>query len=229
MIKERNFPHDMGGEKAGPIPLSLKDFDQRDPIVFKEEWHARALAITVLSGAHGKWTLDESRHIRETLPEDDYRSLSYYEKWLSGLAGLLVRHGLVSRDELKAGDAAIQPLQEKTLRGDQVKSAMDKGSPSIRDIDQAPRFKIGDIVTTKSPEITAQVENGHTRLPRYAALKKGVVIAYYGGHILPDRNAHGLDDAADHLYAVQFKASDLWDESDDRDHVVVDCWESYLT
>ena len=103
------------------------------------------------------------------------------------------------RDELKAGDAAIQPLQEKTLRGDQVKSVMDKGSPSIRDIDQAPRFKIGDIVTTKSPEITAQVENGHA-IATYAALKKGVVIAYYGGHILPDRNAHGIDDAADHLY-----------------------------
>ena len=223
MTMRKFFPHDMGGEEAGPVIP-----DAQDAPVFKENWHAHALAITVLSGAHGKWNLDESRHIRETLPTEDYTSFSYYEKWLSGLAGLLVRHGLVSKDELKDGSADTQPLKEKTLLAKDVRAVMDKGGPSGRPIETPRKFNLGDQVHTKSPEETARVENGHTRLPRYASEKNGIVVAYHGAHVLPDSNAHGLGENPEHLYAVKFKASDIWQDANDQDHVVVDCWESYL-
>ena len=55
MTMRKIFPHDMGGEEAGPVIP-----DAQEAPVFKEDWHARALAITVLSGAHGKWNLDVS-------------------------------------------------------------------------------------------------------------------------------------------------------------------------
>ena len=223
MTERRYFPHDMGGEQSeAVIP------DQNDSKVFKEDWHARALAITVLSGAHGKWNLDESRHIRETLPNEDYTSFSYYEKWLSGLAGLLVRHQLVSREELSSGNVPELPLQQTTLVADKVRAVMDKGGPSERSMDSSPKFQIGDHVKTLTPEKTALVKNGHTRLPKYAADKNGVIIAYHGGHVLPDSNAHGLGENPEHLYAVQFKSCDIWQGADNRDYVVVDCWESYL-
>ena len=223
MTERRYFPHDMGGEQSDAVIP-----DQNDSKVFKEDWHARALAITVLAGAHGKWNLDESRHIRETLPIDDYTSFSYYEKWLSGLAGLLVRHQLVSGEELASGDVSELPLQQKTLTADKVRAVMNKGGPSERSMDTSPKFQIGDRVKTLSPEKTAIVKNGHTRLPKYAADKNGVIIAYHGGHVLPDSNAHGLGENPEHLYAVQFKSSDIWQDADERDYVVVDCWESYL-
>lgn len=224
-MTRRHFPHDMGGEDGSAvIPDAL------DGPVFKEDWHSRALAITVLSGAHGKWNLDESRHIRETLPSEDYEKFSYYEKWMSGLANLLVRHGLVTRQELKQGHAdALSELQPKTLTHDKVKAAMAKGGPTTRP-DQRPRkFNLGDKVTTKHPEETALVANGHTRLPQYAGGKQGVIIAHYDSHILPDSHAHGLGEAPEHLYAVEFLASDLFADAAQGDKVVVDCWESYLT
>jgi nitrile hydratase len=223
MTARRHFPHDMGGQKGSAVIP-----DAETAPVFKEEWQARALAITVLSGALGKWNIDESRHIREALPEDDYKTFSYYEKWLSGLAGLLVRHGLVSRDELKKGTAAEHPMLEKTLPADRVRTALDKGASSARDISTPPKYAVGDQITTRNPAETARVENGHTRLPQYAAGKQGVITAYHGGHVLPDSNAHGLGECPEHLYAVQFRATDLWDNADRRDHVIVDCWESYL-
>ncbi len=227
-MTRRYFPHDMGGQEDGPV---IPDFG-REP-VFKEEWHGRALAITVLSGAHGKWNLDESRHMRELLPPEDYNRFSYYEKWMSGLACLLVRHGLVSRDELEAGTADTAAMQAKTLPAARVVEVMMSGGPSARGVVSTPKFKHGDQVTTRRQEDTARVTNGHTRLPQYAAQKTGVIVAHHGGHVLPDSNAHdwqtGDGEAPEHLYAVKFKATDLFDDADPRDHVVVDCWESYLT
>ena len=118
--------------------------------------------------------------------------------------------------------------QQKTLTADKVRAVMDKGGPSERSMDTSPKFQIGDRVKTLTPEKTAIVKNGHTRLPKYAADKNGVIIAYHGGHVLPDSNAHGLGENPEHLYAVQFKSCDIWQDADNRDYVVVDCWESYL-
>ena len=214
----------MGGDAAGPVVP-----DPEGAPVFKEDWHARAMAVTVLSGAHGEWTLDESRHTRECLPMQDYARFSYYEKWLAGLANLLVRHGLADRDELASGTAEASGMRARTLRAEKVRSAMEKGGPSARPMVGEPRFKPGDLVRTRTPEDTARVADGHTRLPGYAAGKPGEVVACHGGHVLPDSNAHGLGEAPEHLYSVRFAASELWgEEAEEKDSVVVDCWESYL-
>ena len=36
--------------------------------IFKEKWHARALAITLATGSLKQWNLDMTRHARECLP-----------------------------------------------------------------------------------------------------------------------------------------------------------------
>ncbi len=227
----KNFPHDMGGQnphEGAVIP------DIKDAKVFKEPWHGRALAITILAGAHGKWNLDESRHARETLPQEDYRNFSYYEKWMGGLANLLVKHGLVDTDELIKGHAhtpndADEPLCPNTLRADMVRDVMDKGTPTTRPSQAPPKFKIGNTVMTTTPDAAAMAANGHTRLPAYVAAKTGVIVKHYNSHILPDSHAHGMGEAPTHLYAVEFSAVDLWGNAAKAgDMVVVDCWESYL-
>ena len=70
---------------------------------------------------------------------------------------------------------------------------------------------------------------GHTRLPRYARGKRGIVRADRGVHLFPDRRAAGEDEAAEQLYNVEFGASELWgDRAPPRDTVRLDLWDSYL-
>ncbi|MEU9054107.1 SH3-like domain-containing protein [Streptomyces sp. NPDC048384] len=67
----------------------------------------------------------------------------------------------------------------------------------------------------------------HTRLPRYARGKRGVVIEPEGPAELADVSAQGRADVpVEQVYAVLFRARDLWGEGDH--HVVLDLWESYL-
>ena len=78
-------PHDMGGRFGdGNIPIKLKDgrFIDDEP-VFKFEWHAKALAVTLAAAPVGKWSIDKGRFFRECLPPLDYSRFSYYEKWIS--------------------------------------------------------------------------------------------------------------------------------------------------
>lgn len=67
----------------------------------------------------------------------------------------------------------------------------------------------------------------HTRLPRYARGQIGEVVESEGAHQLPDESAQGLDaPRVENVYAVRFKARDLWGTGDHT--VTVDLWESYL-
>jgi nitrile hydratase subunit beta len=86
------------------------------------------------------------------------------------------------------------------------------------------RFAVGDAVMTRNLH-----PPGHTRLPRYARGKRGVIQRLYGAQIFPDTNAHGLGENPQPLYAVRFEARDLWGEAAESDQTVsLDLWESYL-
>ncbi len=196
---------------------------------FDADWHRRALALTLAMGAHGAWNLDTSRHARESLAPQDYARFSYYEKWMAGLADLLVAKGLVSAGELAGETPAQQPLAERTLRAEQVAAVLARGGPADRPSEVAPQFVPGDRVRTRARAANATVDGGHTRLPTYAAGAEGRIIRCHGCHVLPDSAAHGLGDAAEPLYAVVFQASELWSHPEHpRDEVVLDLWQSYL-
>ena len=217
--------HDMGG-RFGDGPVTS---DAPGAPVFAEDWHARALAVTLSCGALGQWNIDISRHARERLAPRDYTRFSYYEKWIAALANLLVEKGLVTREELAAGHGAgPSPLAGKTLKADAVAAALARGGPADRPGGPPPRFAPGDTVRTRKAGNLA-VPGGHTRLPAYAAGAKGHILRRQGAHVLPDSNAHGRGEAPEPLYAVAFPAAELWLQPEHpRDEVILDLWQSYL-
>ena len=70
---------------------------------------------------------------------------------------------------------------------------------------------------------------GHTRLPRYARAKRGVIVRDHGVYRFPDTFVAGLGDKRQHVYAVRFAARELWgDTASARDSVHLDLFEDYL-
>ncbi len=218
--------HDMGGRFGhGPVDPGRPD----DP-VFAQDWHARALAVTLAAGALGQWNIDMSRHARERLCPRDYVNFSYYEKWLAGLADLLVETGVLTQDELRGeAEDAPHPLAGRCLRAEAVAGVLARGGPADRPCPAEPAFGVGQAVRTRRPAANRLVDGGHTRLPAYAAGALGYINRVHGCHVLPDSNAHGLGEAPEPLYSVRFRAGQLWAAPEHPgDEVLLDLWQSYL-
>jgi nitrile hydratase subunit beta len=190
---------------------------------FHAPWERQALALTLAMGATGAWNIDMSRRARETLP--DYRSLSYYQIWISGLERLLIEHGLVEADEIAAG-ARLHPARPglRVLRADAVPATLARGAPTQRPAVKTARFAVGDRVRTR-----AEVVDHHTRLPGYARGKTGRIDRVLGAHVFADAHAHGLGEQPQWLYTVVFSARELWGTgAEERQSVSIDAWEPYL-
>lgn len=215
-----NGAQDLGGQHGmGPVE------PERDEPYFHAEWEKRALGLTLSCGAFGAWTIDESRHARESLAPATYLSASYYEIWMRGLETLLQRHGFVSPAELAAGQMLEKGRDPKRiLTAEMVPGVLARGGPCDRPAPDAPRFAAGDRVRTKNfnPET-------HTRLPRYARAKQGIVEAVQGAFVFPDDNAHGKGENPQWVYTVVFDGGEIWGEGADPTLTVsIDAWESYL-
>jgi len=217
-----NGPQDLGGQ-AGFGPIA----PEADEPVFHARWEARALGLTLAAGALGRWSIDESRHARESLHPADYYASSYYAIWIKALETLLLRHGLVTRDELRAGNPggdAVREGERRVLRAAGVPGMLARRTPYAREIAQAPAFAPGDRVRT-----AVMHPPGHTRLPRYARGKLGTVERVNGAHVFPDSNAHGRGEAPQWLYTVVFDAAEIWGrDADPAQRLSIDAWESYL-
>lgn len=216
-----NGGQDLGGMMGfGPVA------PEKDEPVFHADWEKRALAVTIATGALGGWTIDESRHARETLAPQDYLTSSYYEIWLKGLTKLLLRKGLVSEEELSRGQAlGPAPVTPRPVPdAETMRAALARGGSTERSASAEPRYRPGDIVRT-----IVIHPAGHTRLPRYARGKTGRIESVNGIHVFPDTNAHGGGELPQALYTVAFEGPELWGRDGDPGLVVnVDCWESYL-
>lgn len=215
-----NGVHDMGGMHGlGPVA------PEADEPLFHAAWEKRALALTLAAGAWRLWNIDQSRHARERIPGPEYLRSSYYEKWIAGLEALMVQTGLLTQAELEAGRPAPGAAKRTPpLKAAQVAATLARGGPANRDVPALPGFKPGARVRARNLHPT-----GHTRLPRYARGKVGVVERYHGVHVFPDANAHGLGEQPQPLYSVRFEARELWGESAaTRSAVYVDLWEAHL-
>ena len=201
-----NGPQDLGGQMGfGPVA------PEKDEPIFHADWEKRVLGMTLSAGAMGRWTLDEGRHARESLHPADYYASSYYEIWIKGLEVLLQRHGFVTAEELARGKALVEGAAPKhVLKAAEVPAVLAKGGPCDRPVETPARFKKGDRVRTKNFN-----PKGHTRLPRYARGRLGIVDAVRGGFVFPDTNAHGQGENPQWLYTVVFDAGEIWGESAD--------------
>ena len=214
-----NTIHDMGGMHG----FGKVEPEANEP-VFHGAWEGRVHAMQRVLGAAGLWTIDAGRASLETLPPATYLASTYYQRWFLGLERRVVAHGLVAADELAAGHSLYAPRKLPRM------SLADAGKPPIRGNFERPatvhaRFKPGDRVRTRNINPAT-----HTRLPRYARDKKGVVEAIRGCHVYPDTAALDIhNESPQWLYTVVFTGRELWgDAADPAIKVSIEAFEPYL-
>ena len=215
-----NGPHDLGGQMGfGPVA------PEPDEPYFHADWERRALGVVLSCGAFGAWSLDESRHARECIPPAAYLSASYYEIWIRALEVLLERHGFATGEEIAAGHKrADGATARRVLKADMVAGVLARGGPCDRPVEAAPEFAVGDRVRARNFHPAT-----HSRLPRYAKGKAGVVEAVQGAFVFPDDNAHGKGENPQWVYTVVFDGAEIWGEGAEPGLTVsIDAWESYL-
>jgi nitrile hydratase subunit beta len=221
-----NGVHDIGGmDGFGPVRP-----EPGEP-VFHEPWEGRVFAITITGAGQPRSTLDAGRHRLERLDPVVYLASSYYERWLAALETGLIDAGTLTADEIeaRAGQFAANPDTAPVRRddpavADRIAAGLRAGNPATRPIRRQPRFAAGDPVVTRNLN-----PHGHTRLPRYARGKRGVVARHHGAHVFPDSNAHGLGENPQHLYSVRISARELWGgAAEPNESILIDLWESYL-
>jgi nitrile hydratase len=159
------------------------------------------------------------------MPPATYLTWSYYEHWYFATAQSLLQAGMVTIEELRTGRAAAgRPKRNDAMRPESVEAAATRGGNFARAIDAPPRFAVGQAVVTRNLNPT-----GHTRLPRYARGKRGLIHHWHGAQVFADSSARGDGECPQHLYSVMFSARELWGaDAAPQDKVHLDLWESYL-
>ena len=99
-----------------------------------------------------------------------------------------------------------------------------KGTSARVAADLPSRFRSGDRVVTRNIHPL-----GHTRLPRYARGRRGVIDRDHGVFVFPDAHALERGRAPQHCYSVRFEARELWGPAASaQDVVYIDLWDDYL-
>ncbi|MBX9965311.1 MAG: nitrile hydratase subunit beta [Burkholderiales bacterium] len=214
-----NGLHDMGGMHGFG-----KVVPETDEPAFHADWEGRVLGLVRSLLFTRAWNIDIFRHDQERLPPQVYLKVSYYHRWLLSITQSALTYGLVERDELAAGHA-LHPAKpvERTMKLADAHVAYIRG-PFARTPQREARFEPGDRVRTRNINPV-----GHTRLPRYARDKEGLVEAIRGCHVYPDSKAAGKGDDPQWLYTVAFSAREVWGEHADPTLTVsIDAFEPYL-
>ncbi len=211
---------DLGGMMGfGPV------IEEPNEPLFHDPWEARVLGMVVALGACGKWNIDMSRFARERMQPADYMRTPYYQIWMEATVRLLIEREMISEKEIKADAMIDSPVTVKRkLEAADVNAVLFAGAPADRPPKVAAIFGTGDQVRTINNH-----PQTHTRLPRYARDKVGVVTKVHGCHVFPDSNSRGLGEDPQWLYKIEFSASTLWgDQGSAADTVSLDLWEPYL-
>ena len=211
--------HDMGGMDG----FGKVEIEPNEP-VFLAPWEGRVLAMQRAMGYAGAWHIDHSRFAQEKLPPAIYLSVSYYHRWALAMESNVTERGYATRDELKAGHAltAGKNLPRKMTR-ETIGAGMCRNS-CYRPQQAPAKFKPGDRVRTRNIHPAS-----HTRLPRYARGKVGVIERCHGCHMFPDSVAADRGDDPQWLYTVVFESRELWGpDADPALKISIDAFEPYL-
>jgi nitrile hydratase len=214
-----NGIHDMGGmQDMGPI-----DIEKNEP-VFHARWEARVAAIGKALAPTGRLK-GGLRPPIENLPPLEYLRMSYYEKRLVSLVERMLAGGAVTRAELDSGSPAAGSAKSvPALKAADVGAFMRRTPSLLNDNLVAPRFQVGQAVRARNINPVT-----HTRLPRYARGKSGVIDRDRGVAAFPDTSVYGQGDKPQHVYSVRFAAREVWGAgAAAQDTVYIDMWEDYL-
>ncbi len=93
--------HDMGGLPAGPVERNEHDYAL---------WEKRVDALLVLLASKERdlVRVDELRRGIEQLGPGAYDELSYYERWIASITGVLLEKGVFTSDELGRRMAEVE-------------------------------------------------------------------------------------------------------------------------
>jgi nitrile hydratase len=151
--------------------------------------------------------------------------MTYYERWVIRLEAQVVKFGFVTQEEMESGKAAPGSTRATPALTLATSSRwLNRGIASSQDPGVPPLFAVGERVRARNINPI-----GHTRLPRYARGKNGIVARDHGVYIFPDTHAAFQGEKRQHVYSVQFSARELWGESaSPRDSVSLDMWDDYL-
>ena len=216
-----NGVHDMGGmQDMGPIPI-----EKNEP-VFHEPWEGRALALLLACGdlypEHFAF-----RFAIEQIPPAEYLQMNYFERLVEATENMLLIAGVLKRGEIASGKPAAGSAKAKPAfsAANVVAALISQDDPSRLKIALPARFEAGQRVRSRNINPT-----GHTRLPRYARAKTGVIVRDQGVFALQDSNAAGFQSGKpQHVYSVRFSASELWgNNAAPQDAVYIDMWEDYV-
>ena len=215
-----NGVHDLGGMHGfGPIVR-----EANEPL-FHAAWEAHVRSIAMLAGERDYFTLDAFRYGIERMEPEHYLRAPYFERWHTTVELNLLENRFLSADDLNARTEYVRQHPGAALPQEGDTAPM-RETPDER-VDRVPplsRFAIGDPVVTRNVH-----PSGHTRLPRYARGKRGIIQRLHGPQVFPDTNAVGLGENPQPLYSVQFDARELWGESAEPGQTVsLELWESYL-
>jgi nitrile hydratase len=160
-----------------------------------------------------------------------YLASSYYEKLLYTRTQGMIEAGVFTQEELddrvahfRSNPNATPPQRIDPELVQRVLAETFAPESHRKEIDIRPAFEIGDTVRARNMH-----PMGHTRLPRYARGRRGVVAQYYGIQDIDDTMPPDVQAQPQPLYSVRFDAGELWGESAEPNCAVyIDMWESYL-
>ena len=214
-----NGVHDMGGMHG----FGKVEPEANEP-TFHAPWEGRVLAMQQAMRFARAWNIDASRDAQERLPAQVYLAASYYERWALGIELIVLERGLIDADEMAAGHALRHGKRlERVLTGNDIHHTFKRGSFGRASGERA-RFKPGERVRARNINPPS-----HTRLPRYARGREGVVEAVRGCHVFPDSVMTGRGENPQWLYTVVFDGRELWGaDADPTLRVSIDAFEPYL-
>src|SRR5438445_5440 len=157
---------------------------------------ARVVQIRALSLACGHrsarrssriWARPAARRQEDELsPTAEYMRMSYYERQLAAFLEMLVKYNFLPPPEIESGTPATSsPKAVPALTPEKAAVLIANGMPTSRNVAVAPRFRLGERVRARNTHPV-----GHTRLPRYARGKFGIIHRDHGVFVFPDTNAH---------------------------------------
>ncbi len=217
-----NTIHDLGGMHGfGPIAP-----EANEP-VFHADWERRVFAIATALPFAVPFNDDNLRPAIESIPPARYLSLSYYDLWLEAVTRILLERRVVSTEEL--ADSRPRPLPKDVAVLPAVTpaaalAALGAGFPARRAAGKPARFETGDRVRARNLNPAT-----HTRLPRYARGRLGLVVADHGVMSFNDSNGRGDGEEPQHVYSVGFTLRELWGPAaSPRDRLYLDLWDDHL-
>jgi Zn/Cd-binding protein ZinT len=92
--------HDVGGlPGAGPV-------DQTEHVL--SDWEIVADAVNQALTARGIKRTDEMRRAREEMEAEEYRDMSYYERWIASIETILIEKKILTKEEIDRKLAAFE-------------------------------------------------------------------------------------------------------------------------